>query len=266
MSASKMSRILDSSRKTKYGEEFLISQAKSLISFTKGSVLKEGGFGYLDSFGNVDRNKPRELYIQCRMIQVLGLAQLFEITNSENLIDHGVDAILDNFQDSVYGGFYNAIDLEGKPTKDSKLAYDHMFVLLAACTAKVAGSRRADELLSIIDQVIDQFYWDNEHQMMNNSWDIEFKNLDTYRGINANMHAVEALCANGQEPAQILVDGNHLPRWRWPRGSAGRCWTRKRAACSRRCRPWVPAGARRACWASALAARLRRPCCWPRKA
>lgn len=203
MSASKMSRILDSSRKTKYGEEFLISQAKSLISFTKGSVLKEGGFGYLDSFGNVDRNKPRELYIQCRMIQVLGLAQLFEITNSENLIDHGVDAILDNFQDSVHGGFYNAIDLEGKPTKDSKLAYDHMFVLLAACTAKVAGSRRADELISVIDKVIDQFYWDNEHQMMNNSWNSEFSSLDGYRGINANMHAVEALAAAFDVTGQV---------------------------------------------------------------
>ena len=32
----------------------------------------------------------------------------------------------------------------------------------------------------------------------------------------AMTRAVEALCAKGQEPAQILVDGNHLPRWRWP--------------------------------------------------
>lgn len=32
----------------------------------------------------------------------------------------------------------------------------------------------------------------------------------------AMTRAVEALCVQGQAPAHILVDGNHLPRWRWP--------------------------------------------------
>ncbi len=32
----------------------------------------------------------------------------------------------------------------------------------------------------------------------------------------AMTRAVEALCSSGQEPAHILVDGNHVPRWRWP--------------------------------------------------
>lgn len=32
----------------------------------------------------------------------------------------------------------------------------------------------------------------------------------------AMTRAVEALCAKGFDPAHILVDGNHLPRWRWP--------------------------------------------------
>lgn len=31
----------------------------------------------------------------------------------------------------------------------------------------------------------------------------------------AMTRAVEALCAKGREPMHILVDGNHLPRWRW---------------------------------------------------
>lgn len=31
----------------------------------------------------------------------------------------------------------------------------------------------------------------------------------------AMTRAVEALCAKGTEPARIIVDGNHLPRWRW---------------------------------------------------
>jgi fumarate hydratase class I len=40
-----------------------------------------------------------------------------------------------------------------------------------------------------------------------------------------------------------------------------RSWT----GCSRPCRPWAQAGARRACSASASAVPPRRRCCWPRK-
>jgi mannose/cellobiose epimerase-like protein (N-acyl-D-glucosamine 2-epimerase family) len=191
----KFSSSLDSSGKTKYGESFLRSQAISLIDFTRGSKMNEGGFGYLNSTGKVDLNKPREVYIQCRMIQVLGLAQLFDMADSNRLIDHGIDALLDLFHDKDNGGFFNSIDLNGKPFVTHKLAYDQMFVLLAACTAKVAGSARADELLSIIDGVIDNYYWDEDFQMMRNTWNMDFSILDNYRGINANMHAVEALSA-----------------------------------------------------------------------
>lgn len=186
---------LDSLGITEYGEKFLTSQSLELIKFTKGSFVPQGGFGYLDSFGKVDPTKNRELYIQCRMIQVLGLAHLLELTEARQQIDHGVEAILDLFQDKVNGGFFNSITSDGAPATPIKLAYDHMFVLLAACTAKVAGSPRADELLGIIDSIIDTYYWDDHYKMMNNSWDLTFTHLDNYRGINANMHAVEALCA-----------------------------------------------------------------------
>lgn len=186
---------LDSSGITTYGEKFLTQQALELIQFTRGSVLPQGGFGYLDSFGKVDQSKNRELYIQCRMIQVLGLAHLLELTQARELVDHGVDALLDIFQDKTNGGFYNSVTADGSPATLSKLAYDHMFVLLAASTAKVSGSPRADELLEAIDIIIDNYFWDDEYQMMNNSWNLDFTSLDNYRGINANMHAVEALSA-----------------------------------------------------------------------
>lgn len=195
MSTISFRSFLDDQKISNYGEGFLEAQARELVAFTKGSVMSEGGFGYLDSNGRVDLSKNRELYIQCRMVQVLGLAHLIELTEARELIDNGVDAILDLFQDKVNGGFFNAININGAPTNSKKLAYDQMFVLLAACTAKIAGSQRADELLIAIDTVIDKYYWDDEYKMMNNAWDLEFKYLDTYRGINANMHAVEALCA-----------------------------------------------------------------------
>ncbi len=186
---------LDRLRTTLYGEEFLTEQALALIEFSKGAVVESGGFGYLDTFGKVDPSRPQEVYIQCRMIQVFGLGYLFGLSETKHLVEHGVNAILDLFHDKKNGGFFNAINFEGKPCTPNKLAYDHMFVLLAASTAKIVGAPRADELFLNIDRVIDDRYWNEEFRMMNNSWDIGFDNLDNYRGINANMHAVEALCA-----------------------------------------------------------------------
>lgn len=186
---------LDQSGETEYGESFLTKQALSLIEFAKASRSQEGGFGYLDLSGAIDPSKPREVYIQSRMIQVFGLAHLLGLSDSFELVDHGVKAMLDLFHDKTNNGFFNAIDKNGTPTTKNKIAYDHVFVLLAASTAKAVKHPQADELFHIIDSVIDQYYWDPQYEMMNNSWDLEYKKLDNYRGINANMHAVEALCA-----------------------------------------------------------------------
>lgn len=186
---------LDSLKTTLYGERFLTGQALALIEFSKGAFVESGGYGYLDSLGKVDPSKNQEVYIQCRMIQVFGLAHLFGLSETKNFVEHGVNALLDLFLDKENGGFFNAIDSDGKPCGQEKLAYDHMFVLLAASTAKTVSAPRAEELLQIIDRIIDDHFWDDEFRMMNNSWDLGFKNLDNYRGINANMHAVEALCA-----------------------------------------------------------------------
>ena len=38
-------------------------------------------------------------------------------------------------------------------------------------------------------------FWDDEHGMVVEEWDESFSTLDTYRGVNANMHTVEALLA-----------------------------------------------------------------------
>jgi len=178
-----------------YGSGFLRKQALELIEFSQGAVSTSGGFGYLDSSGKVDATLPRQTYVQCRMIQVLGLGHLFDLTKSQDLVEHGVAVLLDSFHDKEHGGFFNAIDPQGMPASSEKLAYDHVFVLLAACTAKVIGVARADELLTTIDEVLDKYFWDEEFQMLRNSWNNDFTQLSEYRGINANMHAVESYAA-----------------------------------------------------------------------
>ena len=189
------STAIDDTGLTKYGEKFLLSEAKSLLKFAHGSVIPNGGFGYLDSTGNVDLAKPREAYVQCRMLQVFGLTHLLGFGDAKKLVTHATDSLNQLFFDEVNGGFFNSIDLQGAPVVDSKLGYDHMFVLLAAMTATAIGDSGAALLRKRGEEAIDKFFWDPIYEMMNNHWDQEFKCLDPYRGINVNMHGVEALTA-----------------------------------------------------------------------
>jgi len=186
---------LDASAVTPFGESYLNAQAQSLISFARGSKIESGGFGYLDSSGKVDPTKPLEAWINCRMTQVFGLAQITGLADGRSYVEHGVNALLDLFEDRVHGGFFNAVDGSARPINSEKLAYDQMFVLLAASTAVKIGVPRASLLFEKIDKIIDEKFWDVDYQMMHNNWDREFSLLDTYHGINSNMHAVEALVA-----------------------------------------------------------------------
>ena len=54
--------------------DFLSDQAQSLLNFAFGSVLKSGGFGYMNTEGKVDTSQPLECYLQARKIQVFGLS------------------------------------------------------------------------------------------------------------------------------------------------------------------------------------------------
>ena len=88
---------LDSSGRTPFGESYLQTEALSLISFAEGSRLATGGFGYLDSNGKVDPAKPLEAWINCRMTQVFGLAELTGLAHGRSYVEHGINGLLDLF-------------------------------------------------------------------------------------------------------------------------------------------------------------------------
>ena len=175
--------------------EFLLKEAKSLLNFAYGSVIDSGGFGYMTTEGKIDSSKPLECYLQARKIQVFGLSHQMGLADCTDLIKHGIDSFNRLFRDRENGGFNNAVDLNRNPISDRKYAYDHMFVLLAATTAVEVGVDGAQELFDYAEEIIEKYFWDPEARMMKNDWDQTFSSVDSYRGINANMHAVEALSA-----------------------------------------------------------------------
>jgi sulfoquinovose isomerase len=186
---------LKQSNSTSFHEQYLQSEAKSLINFATGSLLPTGGFGYLNSDGTINESKDLELWINCRMTQVFGLATAAGFGDYTAETKHGIESLLKLFEDKQYGGFFNSVSVDGTVINGNKLAYDQAFVLLAASTGVALNISSAVELFSRIDSIIDEHYWDDKFGMLRNEWNREFTHLDTYRGINANMHAVESFCA-----------------------------------------------------------------------
>ena len=174
----------------------LAAHAERLFAFGEHSALPDGGFGWLDERGRVDSARPVELWITCRTTHVFALAALHGRPGAAELVDHGVAALTGRFADPEHDGWFPALDpVTGAPSSDVKDAYPHAFVVLAASSAAAARRPGARELLDEALRVSLEHFWDDDAGMIVESWDRAFTELEPYRGINANMHTVEAYLA-----------------------------------------------------------------------
>ena len=92
------------------------------------------------------------------------------------------------------GGWFTSVDADGT-VPDEKACYTHAFVVLAASSAVVADIPGARELLDEALEVWTSRFFDAEAEMFADAWNRDFTELSPYRGVNGNMHAVEALLA-----------------------------------------------------------------------
>ncbi|MCL2490210.1 MAG: AGE family epimerase/isomerase [Propionibacteriaceae bacterium] len=175
---------------------WLPAHTQSLVDFALRSVAPEGGFGWMDDDGVIDRAQPRVLWINGRMTHVLALAERrLGRTDCASGVDHGLEALAHLFRDAKHGGWFNAVDWDGRVATPGKGAYAHSFVILASASALAAGHEAALPILRDALDVSTRYFWDGTHQMIVDDWDTAFTNLDNYRGVNSNMHTVEAYLA-----------------------------------------------------------------------
>jgi mannose/cellobiose epimerase-like protein (N-acyl-D-glucosamine 2-epimerase family) len=135
------------------------------------------------------------------MTHVYALGHLMGRPDCAPLADHGVRALQGRLRDKVHGGWYAEVGADG-PVVTDKTAYEHAFVVLAGASAHAAGRPGGAELLDDALAVLLEHFWDDEHRMVVEQWDESFTTLDGYRGVNANMHTVEALLS----AADVLDD------------------------------------------------------------
>ena len=191
-------------------QSWVFSQTPLLLDLAQASACDEGGFGWLDSAGTIDRTQPRFLWITCRMTHANAIGTLRGQPGCREAMDHGVQALTGLFHDDEFGGWYTSVGWNGT-IDDSKAAYPHAFVILAASSAAAAGSVPARDLLKEALETSTVHFWDEEHSMAVEEWDRRFTTLDPYRGANANMHTVEAYMAAADVLDQL---GEPSPIWR----------------------------------------------------
>ena len=179
---------------TQENMEYLRSNVKALLDFGRRFPSSGGSSYYLGDDGTPWKDRNRETWITSRMAHVYSIGKMLGDEGSAELAVAAIRGLLGELHDKKSGGWYAGITPDGKILPD-KQCYAHAFVILAATSGILAGIEGANELLQDALEIYDKYFWNEEEGLSVDTWDTEFKKLDPYRGLNANMHTVEAFLA-----------------------------------------------------------------------
>lgn len=179
---------------TAENKEFLKEMRDQLLSFGHNFPSPGGGSYYLGDDGTPWKDRPRETWITCRMAHVYSMGSFLGHEGSEALVDAALKGLKGELHDDVNGGWYAGLTADGE-ILPNKACYAHAFVILAASSATLAGRPGAKALLEEALKIYDEKFWNEEEGLSCDTWNTEFTVLDDYRGVNANMHTVEAFLA-----------------------------------------------------------------------
>ncbi len=170
---------------------FLESLSQDLLNFGRRFPSPGGSAYYLGDDGTPWTDRPREAFITCRMAHVYSIGTFLGDPGSGELADAALKGLTGELRDDEHGGWYSGITADGG-ILPGKLCYAHAFVILAATSALLAGREGARPLLEQALADYDRFFWNEEEGLSCDNWNTEFTQKSTYRGLNANMHTVEA--------------------------------------------------------------------------
>lgn len=179
---------------TEENKKFLEEVLEDLLNFGHHFPSPEGSCYYLGDDGEPWKEYDRQTYETARMAHVYTMGKFLNHKGSSELVDAAVKGLLGELKDKEHGGWYPSVASDGTPAKD-KLCYAHAFVILAGTGAVLAGHPRGEELLKDALETYDRYFWNEEAGIAYDTWNTEFTVLDSYRGLNSNMHTVEAFLA-----------------------------------------------------------------------
>ncbi len=170
-------------------------QFLDLVEFGRASLREDGGAYWLDDDGRPVVDRPVETWITSRMAHTFALAHLLGVPGAGEAADRALDGLRHHLADPAHGGWFASRGPADDDLVGTKQAYAHAFVVLAAATAAVAGRQGARALLEEALTTLDERFWEPEHRLLLDERSADWTVVDPYRGVNANMHGVEALLA-----------------------------------------------------------------------
>lgn len=179
---------------TAENKAFLDAARDNLLNFGTKFPAPDGSSYWLGDDGTPWKDRNRATWITCRMTHVYCLGAFVGFPGAEELVDAGLKGLKGALHDDANDGWYPEITPEGGFTS-TKQCYAHAFVLLASSSATLLGRPGSTELLDHAEKVFLDKFWDDEVGLSVDTWNTEFTELDPYRGLNANMHSVEAFLA-----------------------------------------------------------------------
>lgn len=179
---------------TEENKKFLEELRQDLLSFGHKFPSPGGGSYYLGDDGTPWKERNRETWITSRMAHVYSIGSMLGHEGSNALVDAALKGLTGELKDARSGGWYAGLTAEGA-VLPNKQCYAHAFVILASTSALLAGRPGAEALLQEALKLYDERFWNEEEGLSCDTWNTEFTQLDSYRGLNANMHTVEAFLA-----------------------------------------------------------------------
>lgn len=203
-----------------FHRDWVTAQAMSLWSFFRASMDPEGWWVELDDDGRALPTgcppgvAPRQnLLTVARMTHSYALGELLGVPGCAGIVECGLAALWERHRDRELGGYIEAI---GRPGPDDKIKtlYGHAHVILAASSALVAGHDPARNLLADVLAVLDEHFWSEHDGAGSEAYDHQWRELESYRGANSNMHLCEALlaAADAADRPDLVVRAERLVR------------------------------------------------------
>ena len=179
---------------TEENKQYLKELCEAMLSFGHKFPSPDGSTYYLGDDGTPWTERNRETYATARMAHVYSIGSFLNHEGSSELTDAALKGLKGALRDNAHGGWYSGLDKDNAPLS-GKLCYAHAFVILAATSGILSGRPGAQELLEDAMAEYDRFFWNEEEGLASDLWDTDFTVMDDYRGLNSNMHTVEAFLA-----------------------------------------------------------------------
>lgn len=192
---------------TEENRSFLKELREELLSFGHRFPSPGGGAYCLGDDGTPWKERNRETWITSRMVHVYSIGTMLSHEGAKSLAEAALKGLTGELHDTEHGGWYAGLTAKGE-VLPNKQCYAHAFVILAASSAYLIGCDGAEELLEEALRLYNERFWNEKEGLSCDTWNTEFSELEEYRGLNANMHTVEAFLA----AADVLKEEKYRER------------------------------------------------------